>query len=215
MSENEMQPTETAETRTVSIRTDIWHALLEIAGRQIDPETAEVCWEYGQVSDPYGVHPDPPEEGVCVGRQYFARSPGNEIWVHFGDLPDETRNALCSDFFVDSRKAEMGEKEMQSTEKADRRTVSIRDEIWHALLEIAGRQIDPENAEVDWEFGPVGDPYGVYANTRSEYCIGPLYFARNPGSRVWIEFGDLPDATREALESKKRYPSKLTVEDLL
>ena len=37
---------------------------------------------------------------------------------------------------------------MQSTEKCDSRTVSIRAEIWHALLEIAGWQIDPETAEV-------------------------------------------------------------------
>ena len=31
-------------------------------GLKIDPETAEVCWEYAQVADPYGVYPDLPEE---------------------------------------------------------------------------------------------------------------------------------------------------------
>ena len=54
----------------------------------------------------------------------------------------------------------MSDNEMRSTEKADTRIVSIRAEIWHALLEIAGRQIDPENAEVHWRFGQIVDPYG-------------------------------------------------------
>src|SRR5262249_49510833 len=71
-----------------------WLATKKEAGLKIDPETAEVDWEYGQVMDPYGVYSDPPEEYQQVGRQYFARSPGSDIWVHFRDLPDETRHAL-------------------------------------------------------------------------------------------------------------------------
>ena len=61
----------------------------------------------------------------------------------------------------------MSDNEIQSTENADTRSVSIRAEIWHALLEIAGRQIDPENAEVYWRFGQVVDPYGVYHNLQT------------------------------------------------
>ena len=64
------------------------------AGLKIDPETAEVDWTYGQVLDPYGVYPDLPEEYRQVGRAYFARSPGSDIWVNFGDLPEATRDAL-------------------------------------------------------------------------------------------------------------------------
>ena len=30
-------------------------------------------------------------------------------------------------------------------------------------------------------------------------CIGGFNFARAPGTGLWIEFGDLPEATREAL----------------
>jgi hypothetical protein len=71
-----------------------WLASRTAAGLEIDPETAEVDWEYGQVMDPYGVYPDLPEECQQVGRQYFARSPGRDIWVHFRDLPDEIRDAL-------------------------------------------------------------------------------------------------------------------------
>jgi hypothetical protein len=55
MSDNEMKSTEKTDTRTVNIRAEIWHALPEIAGRQIDPATAEVCSIYCQVLDPYGV----------------------------------------------------------------------------------------------------------------------------------------------------------------
>ena len=94
MSDNEMQSTEKADTRTVSIRAEIWHALLEIAGRQIDPKTAEVCSVHRQVVDPYGVYPDLPDECDCVGRCYFARAPGSRVWIEFGDLPEATREAL-------------------------------------------------------------------------------------------------------------------------
>jgi hypothetical protein len=71
-----------------------WLATKKEAGLKIDPVTAEVDWEYGQVMDPYGVYSDLPEECQQVGRQYFARSPGSDIWVHFRDLSDETRHAL-------------------------------------------------------------------------------------------------------------------------
>ena len=52
----------------------------------IDPNTAEVTWSYEETLDQYGVHDLPPELRQ-VGREYFARHPGNEIWVWFGDLP--------------------------------------------------------------------------------------------------------------------------------
>ena len=63
-------------------------------GLKIDPRTAEVTWNYAQVVDPYGIHDDLTPEEYCVGRSYFARAPGSDIWVEFGDLPAETRDAL-------------------------------------------------------------------------------------------------------------------------
>src|SRR5262245_45102985 len=42
---------------------------------------------------PCGVH-NLPEEGLCVGRAYFARSPESDIWVCFDDLPEMVRDAL-------------------------------------------------------------------------------------------------------------------------
>jgi hypothetical protein len=79
---------------TVTITVKQWRALLQIAGRQIDPETAEVVSTYGQVGDPYGVLRDIPDEFQCIGRQNFARNPGSDLWIEFGDLPEATRNAL-------------------------------------------------------------------------------------------------------------------------
>jgi hypothetical protein len=71
-----------------------WLAIRKEAARQIDPETAEVEWMYAQTLDPYGVNPELPEERQQVGREYFARSPGSEVWVWFGDLPEKIRDAL-------------------------------------------------------------------------------------------------------------------------
>lgn len=59
------------------------------AGKLIDPATAEMMWQWRQVLDPYGVGLDIPEEGNCVGREYFVRAPNSDIWVWTYDLPDE------------------------------------------------------------------------------------------------------------------------------
>jgi hypothetical protein len=50
-------------------------------GLRIDPKTAEVFWKYAQTLDPYGIDPDLPKECRQVGREYFARSPGSDVWV--------------------------------------------------------------------------------------------------------------------------------------
>jgi hypothetical protein len=94
MSDNGIKPTENAETRFVTIRAEIWRALLKIAGRQIEPENAEIHWRFGQVVDPYGLYPDVPAECDCMGRCYFARAPGSRVWIEFADLPAAIRRAL-------------------------------------------------------------------------------------------------------------------------
>lgn len=71
-----------------------WLALRKQAGLEIDANTAEVMWTYAQTIDPYGVFPELPEECQQVGREYFARAPGSEVRVCFGDLPAATRDAL-------------------------------------------------------------------------------------------------------------------------
>ena len=73
---------------------DQWYAIRKEAGLKIDPETAEVDWLYAQTLDPYGVEPELPPMWQQIGREYFARAPGSDIWVEFGDLPDAVREAL-------------------------------------------------------------------------------------------------------------------------
>jgi hypothetical protein len=84
--------------RTAAEKAEIeqWLAIRKEEALKIDPETAEVDWSYRQTLDPYGVFDEweLPEEYDCVGRAYFARNPGSDIWVEFGDLPRETRDRL-------------------------------------------------------------------------------------------------------------------------
>ena len=64
--------------------------------------------------DPHGVDPDLPEEYSCLGRLYFVRSPGSDVWVSFYDLPQpivdriwerirkgELREPDCFDYLLD------------------------------------------------------------------------------------------------------------------
>jgi hypothetical protein len=81
----------------------------------------------------------------------------------------------------------------------------IKIEEWLAIRKEAGRKIDPETAEVYWCYGQTLDPYGVYGELPEEYWqIGREYFARSPESDIWVWFGDLPAATRDALWEKHK-----------
>ena len=76
------------------ISVEEWLAIRKEAGLTIDPLTSEVMWRFGYTIDPYGVYADLSEEEKQIGRVYFARAPGSDVWVHFGDLPDATLGAL-------------------------------------------------------------------------------------------------------------------------
>jgi hypothetical protein len=78
----------------LALRKEAGLALRKEAGLKIDPETAEVKWIYAQTLDPYGIYPQLPPECQQVGREYFARAPGSDMWVLFDDLPDATADAL-------------------------------------------------------------------------------------------------------------------------
>jgi hypothetical protein len=80
-------------TETDQMPVEQWLAIRKEARSKIDPETAEVKFIYA-LTDPYGVGRDIPDESRCSGREYFARSPGRDIWVHFHDLPKATHDAL-------------------------------------------------------------------------------------------------------------------------
>ena len=87
----------TSNISTDHLRREQWLAIRKEAGLKIDADTAEVFWCHGQIFDPYGIgliDPDLPEDYHQIGLDFFARSPGSDIWVWFGDLPDAVRDAL-------------------------------------------------------------------------------------------------------------------------
>lgn len=60
----------------------------------------------------------------------------------------------------------------------------------------AALQIDPKTAEVDLSYAIFIDPNG------EPYSVVREYFARAPGSDLWVVFDVLPDAIRDALWEK-------------
>jgi hypothetical protein len=93
--------------------------------------------------------------------------------------------------------------EQSLTAKNERMIDGITVEQWLAIREEAGLKIDPETAEVASWFTQVGDPYGVYPEPPEEYqCVGRAYFACAPGTKIWVEFDDLPEAISDALMKK-------------
>jgi hypothetical protein len=87
-------------------------------------------------------------------------------------------------------------------------------EQWLRIRKEAGLRIDPETAEVDWTYAQTLDPYGDdLALPKEHYQVGREYFARSPGTKVWVWFGDLPDLTASALWEKYKerlsYPAGL------
>jgi hypothetical protein len=73
--------------------TDRWLAERKQAAKLIDPTTAEIRGQHGQVVNPYGVR-RLPRDADCVGRNVFVRNRGSDEWVWDGDLPDEKRKRL-------------------------------------------------------------------------------------------------------------------------
>ena len=65
-----------------------WLQIRKDAAARIDPTTAEVTFNGGRPIDPYGVLKlHLPPEYYCIGRNYFACDPKEEIWVSFYHLP--------------------------------------------------------------------------------------------------------------------------------
>ena len=71
-----------------------WLASRKEIGRQIDPDAAEVTWQFEPVLDPYRICKDLPDQLQLAGREYFARSLDAEVWVSFDDLPKSSRDRL-------------------------------------------------------------------------------------------------------------------------
>jgi hypothetical protein len=79
---------------TLNEETKEFLAIRQEAAEAINPATAKVLWEHGYVTDPYGICSDLSDEEKCIGRNYFARAPGSDVWVSFHDLPESVVDAL-------------------------------------------------------------------------------------------------------------------------
>src|SRR5262245_56268330 len=68
-----------------------FHEFMKAEGKKIDARSADVTWRYGSICDPYNTGYEGEDN---IGRVYFARTLGSDVWVEFRDLPDETRRIL-------------------------------------------------------------------------------------------------------------------------
>ena len=70
----------------------------------------------------------------------------------------------------------------------------------------AGLKIDPDTAEICMVYREGCDPYDIDPLLSREFKGGPIktWFVRSPGSDIWIEEGDLPAATLDALREKQK-----------
>ena len=89
-----------------------------------------------------------------------------------------------------------------------KKTASEKAEIeqWLAIRKEAALKIDPETAEVCRTYVLDTDPYGVldeWELPEEFHQIGSTYFARAPGSDIWVHFYDLPDTVRERIWAKR------------
>jgi hypothetical protein len=71
-----------------------WLATCKRAAGKINPETAEVIWDYVETLDPYGIYPELPEALRQADREYFVRAPRSKVWVRFFDLPPAIKRKL-------------------------------------------------------------------------------------------------------------------------
>ena len=74
-------------------------------------------------------------------------------------------------------------------------------EEWLVIVKkAAALAINPETAEISSLYGPPIDPYGVYDDlTEEEQQAGKHFFARSPGTDIWVSFRDLPPIVLKAL----------------
>jgi hypothetical protein len=101
-----------------------------------------------------------------------------------------------------------------------RREMARKEKEWLAIRKREAKAIKANNAEVMWTYAETFDPYGIgpYPLPRTLHQVGREYFARRPGSDVWVWFGDLPDITAKALRkmhgAKLSFPNGLDLSDL-
>jgi hypothetical protein len=82
-----------------------------------------------------------------------------------------------------------------------------------ALVKEASLAINPATAEVTWSVGNAFDPYRITDADDVPPFFRQLYWARSPGSDIWVEAHDLPDETREVLLRLAKEKQRVELED--
>ena len=74
---------------------------------------------------------------------------------------------------------------------------------WLEIRERAALDIDADTAEVVCAYRKYFDPYDIYPELPGQYgdCFNKWY-ARSPGSKIWVWFDDLPRTTQKALSKR-------------
>jgi hypothetical protein len=126
--------------------------------------------------------------------------------------PDQGREGLCGE--RGRKQRTIGRRERMSEDDCTDEVAKIN-RYWDSLgperrAEIEafreerraeGARIDPEIAEVIFWYSDGVDPYLLWLPLEMA-LIGRTYAARNPGSDIWVVFGDLPGETRKKLEHR-------------
>jgi hypothetical protein len=87
---------------------------------------------------------------------------------------------------------------------------------WLEIRKTAGREIDPDTARLHWAYRYTLDPYGVQKDLPDEgKQISREWFARAPGSDIWVSFHDLPTALIPALRRRAENQPNASVERLM
>jgi hypothetical protein len=81
---------------------------------------------------------------------------------------------------------------------------------WLASRKAAALKIDPATALISHAYVYPANPYGVYSEIPDHAKeVTDDYYARAPGSKIWVYRGDLAKDTAHALEQKYQLDVRL------
>src|SRR4051794_264521 len=93
-------------------------------------------------------------------------------------------------------------KENENMSPLNHRDENALEEMWRIRKE-AALAIEPETAEVHWEYGVIMDPYREKNLSEAHKQIGRLWFARAPESDISVSFHDLPEVVTRSLQQRE------------
>jgi hypothetical protein len=197
-----------------------WLAVREEEASRIDPETAEVWFDYGRYSDPYNLYPEMPKWARDRRDRRrlldFVRRADGEVWVWNGYLPKNIRNRLSRRFkrmqcgvpfikdvtaatrpirFYRRCSTMCGGQIVNDDRPRQPAELPPKGEELRAIVRQEALKIDLETADVcrSRGLGKIDDlPGEVY----------DLLFFRRRGSDVWVAETYLADALRSALRER-------------